>query len=600
MVKIPRYKEQNINLPTGQTDLTSSAVGSQTLSGVADSIRKLVSDVGAKRNANAYRIRRLEIETNVQLGRSLIYKDAQSFLDSLVDRDDFVDPDQWLLEYQSNIPKLEKKYKKQFDKETWTEFQPYFNSQVWETESKIKTQINTQKIKNAGVAFSQSKEVFMDKVDKADSLPEIEAYWNDYQQLLNKNLATNYFDEKFYTEQFVAAQNFKDMSISWLAVKEGEFVQNPFGENEVDWGGVLRNLNEKVDGEYKYIPDLDPDIRKIMITEADNNFKNQTTTHQTMLNKKNKVVKDNFVDEFIEIRNGTENGLLLANDFAVRVGDSSLMPSEKTAILTQFYAWQNKPVGSTNTWDTPQGEQATALAHTLIYEGLIDTDTERGFLTEVFWQGLISPDNYKTLNNKIDDNIKEKNQYKKVLYKNAVVMLANEVGSREMSTLLANVQNLEPEDLALIMQKQFGKTVYDALNYFNQVLAEGESQGFNYVNMLSNKSSPNYIMDDMVAFAQKARDSKENENYEDFNWITDIDPTKPYTLATGVWFEGKQPVIPNFEIPLRNDGETIPKYLKRVQLKYKAIRSDLPSTVSGTQFEQDFDINTLDITPTLE
>jgi hypothetical protein len=598
MVKIPRYKEQDVNLPTGQTDLTSSAVGSRTLSGVADSIRKLVSDVGEKRNANAYRIRRLEIQTNVQLGQSLIYKDTQSFLDSLVDRDDFVDPDQWLLEYQSNIPKLEKKYKKQFDKETWTEFQPYFNSQVWETESKIKTQINTQKIKNAGVAFSQSKEVFMDKVDKADNLPEIEAHWEGYKQLLNKSLATNYFDEKFYTEQFVSAQNFKDMSISWLAVKEGEFVQNPFGENEVDWGGVLRNLNEKVDGEYKYNPDLDPDIRKIMITEADNNFKNQTTTHQTMLNKKNKVVKDNFVDEFIQIRNGTENGLLLANDFAVRVGDSSLMPSEKTAILTQFYAWQNKSVGSTDTWDTPQGEQATALAHTLIYEGLIDTDTERGFLTEVFWQGLISPDNYRTLNNKIDDNIKEKNQYKKVLYKNAVIMLANEVGSREMSALLSNTANLDTEDLVLAMQKEFGKTVYDALNYFNQVLAEGESQGFNYVNMLSNKSSPNYIMDDMVAFAQKARDEKATS--EEFDWITDIDPTKPYTLATGVWFEGKQPVIPNFEIPLRNDGETIPKYLKRVQLKYKTIRSDLPSTVSGTQFEQDFDINTLDITPTLE
>ena len=105
MVKIPRYKEQDVNLPTGQTDLTSSAVGSQTLSGVADSIRKLVSDVGAKRNANAYRIRRLEIQTNVLLGQSLIYKDTQSFLDSLVDRDDFLNPDEWLIEYQSNIPK---------------------------------------------------------------------------------------------------------------------------------------------------------------------------------------------------------------------------------------------------------------------------------------------------------------------------------------------------------------------------------------------------------------------------------------------------------------------------------------------------------------
>ena len=596
-MKIPRYKEQDVNLPTGQTDLTSSAVGSQTLSGVADSIRKLVSDVGAKRNANAYRIRRLEIETNVQLGRSLIYKDAQSFLDSLVDRDDFVDPDQWLLEYQYNIPKLEKKNKKQFDKETWTEFQPYFNSQVWETESKIKTQINTQKIKNAGVAFSQSKEVFMDKVDKADSLPEIEAYWNDYQQLLNKNLATNYFDEKFYTEQFVAAQNFKDMSISWLAVKEGEFVQNPFGENEVDWGGVLRNLNEKVDGEYKYNPDLDPDYRKIMITEADNNFKNQTTTHQTMLNKKNKVVKDNFVDEFIEIRNGTENGLLLANDFAVRVGDSSLMPSEKTAILTQFYAWQNKPVGSTNTWDTPQGIQSSTLAHTFVYMGLIDTETERSFLTEVFMQGFISPDNYRTLNNKIDDNIKEKNQYKKNLYTKAVVMLANEIGDTNLPSLMQNQNWGDIDDVMNAFSTQFSKEVYDTLNYFNQVLAYGESRGFDYANMLAIKGD-NYIMDDMVEFAKKAKNTK--SDYSEFDWITNIDPTKPFTLATGVWFEGKEPILPDYNIPLRNEGETIPAYLQRVKKEFQAKRITMPSVITGTQFDEDYDINTLNISPTLE
>lgn len=596
-MKIPRYKEQDVNLPTGQTDLTSSAVGSQTLSGVADSIRKLVSDVGAKRNANAYRIRRLEIQTNVQLGQSLIYKDTQSFLDSLVDRDDFVDPDQWLLEYQSNIPKLEKKYKKQFDKETWTEFQPYFNSQVWETESKIKTQINTQKIKNAGVAFSQRKEVFMDKVDKADNLPEIEAHWEEYKQLLNKSLATNYFDEKFYTEQFVAAQNFKDMSISWLAVKEGEFVQNPFGENEVDWGGVLRNLNEKVDGEYKYIPDLDPDIRKIMITEADNNFKNQTTTHQTMLNKKNKVVKDNFVDEFIEIRNGTENGLLLANDFAVRVGDSSLMPSEKTAILTQFYAWQNKSVGSTDTWDTPQGIQSSTLAHTFVYMGLIDTETERSFLTEVFMQGFISPDNYRTLNNKIDDNIKEKNQYKKNLYTKAVVMLANEIGDTNLPSLMQNQNWGDIDDVMNAFSTQFSKEIYDTLNYFNQVLAYGESQGFDYANMLAIKGD-NYIMDDMVEFAKKAKDTK--SDYSEFDWITNIDPTKPFTLATGVWFEGKEPILPDYNIPLRNEGETIPAYLQRVKKEFQAKRITMPSVITGTQFDEDYDINTLNISPTLE
>ena len=197
MVKIPRYKEQDVNLPTGQTDLTSSAVGSQTLSGVAESVRKLVSDVGAKRNALAYRMRRLQITTDVQLGERLIFKDTQTFFDSLMDREDFLTPDQWLIEYDADIPKLEKKYKKMFDEETWTEFRPYFEGQIWETQSAIKGEIYKQKIKNAGVAFSQSKETFMDKVDKADSVQKIEAHWESYKQILNKNLATDYFPQDF-------------------------------------------------------------------------------------------------------------------------------------------------------------------------------------------------------------------------------------------------------------------------------------------------------------------------------------------------------------------------------------------------------------------
>jgi len=600
MVKIPRYKEGNVDFQTTQTDLGEGKVASGSATNFADNVRQLAVETHKQRTNLEAKLRRLEIDTHKNLGKTEIYKNVSEFNDSLLDREDFLTPNAWRADYDKKAEKWKKDFKNKYDEQTWTEFEAIFNNQVFEGRTVINQQIRKQKIKNAGVAYHQSVETYKDKLDKATDTSQITSAWLDMQKIIQENKDNNLFDDEITRLLEFELENEANKAIAWLAVKEGEFIQNPFGENEVDWGGVLRNLNEKVDGKYIYNPDLDPDIRKIMISEADGNFKNQYNTHNSMLEKKNRIVKNNFVNEFIEIRNGTENGFLLANDFAVRVGDSSLMPSEKTAILTQFYAWQNKSVGSTDTWDTPQGIQSSTLAHTLVYEGLIDTETERGFLTEVFWQGLISPDNYRTLNNKIDDNIKEKNQYKKVLYKNAVVMLANEVGSREMSALLSNLQDLSSEDLVLAMQTQFGKKVYDSLNYFNQVLAEGESQGFNYVNMLSNKSSPNYIMDDMVAFAQKARDGSKDETYGDFDWITDIDPTKPYTLATGVWFEGKQPVIPNFEIPLRNDGETIPKYLKRVQLKYKTIRSDLPSTVSGTQFEQDFDINTLDITPTLE
>ena len=596
MVKIPRYKEQNINLPTGQTDLTSSAVGSQTLSGVAESVRKLVSDVGAKRNALAYRMRRLQITTEVENGKSLIYREAQSFLDSLVVRDAFLNPDEWLIEYQSNIPKLEKQYKKKFDKETWTEFQPYFNWQIFETESKIKKEINTQKIKNAGVAFSQSKEVFMDKVDKADNFSEIEGHWESYQQLLNKNLATDFFPQEFYTEQFVAAENFKNMSIAWLAVKEGEFMQNPFGENEVDWSGVLRNLKEKVDGEYKYISDLDPDLRKIMITEADKNFSNQYQTHSQMREKKNRAVKKQLTDDLIEIREGTPNGLIISDTFADRIQASDLPETEKRALANSFFTWQQGGAGEL--WETDMGKKASIMAHMVVYNGLIDTETERIFLTELMNNGLLKTEDYRTLNNKIDENIKDKNFYKKTLYKRAIVMIAKEVGDTKAIRLFQDMDLTKVENLADLISPQLSEEVYEAINYFDQVLAEGERQGFNYVNMLSKKGD-NYLMDDVVEFARQVkgyRGAGTIEFSEQFKSMEGFDKNKPYWLAPEVWFYGKEPLLA-MDIPLRNKDENIAQYLTRVSGELRKKGNLLPSTLTGFQFDEDFDLNTFAIIP---
>jgi len=597
MVKIPRYKEGNVDFQTTQTDLGEGKVASGSATNFADNVRQLAVETHKQRTNLEAKLRRLEIDTHKNLGKTEIYKNVSEFNDSLLDREDFLTPNAWRADYDKKAEKWKKDFKNKYDEQTWTEFEAIFNNQVFEGRTVINQQIRKQKIKNAGVAYHQSVETYKDKLDKATDTSQITSAWLDMQKIIQENKDNNLFDDEITRLLEFELENEANKAIAWLAVKEGEFIQNPFGENEVDWGGVLRNLNEKVDGKYIYNPDLDPDIRKIMISEADGNFKNQYNTHNSMLEKKNRIVKNNFVNEFIEIRNGTENGFLLANDFAVRVGDSSLMPSEKTAILTQFYAWQNKSVGSTDTWDTPQGIQSSTLAHTFVYMGLIDTETERSFLTEVFMQGFISPDNYRTLNNKIDDNIKEKNQYKKNLYTKAVVMLANEVGDRDILSLIQNQDFGDIENVMNAMQTKFSQEVYDTLNYFNQVLAFGESKGFDYANMLAIKGN-NYIMDDMVEFAKKARDN--TKDFSKMEWAVGIDPERPFALATGVWFEGKQPILPDYNIPLRNEGETIPAYLQRVQKEFKAKRITMPSVITGTQYDEDFDINTLNILPDLE
>jgi len=600
MVKIPRYKEGTINFQTTQTDLGEGKIASGSATNFANNVRQLAVETHKQKTNLEAKLRRLEINTNKDLGTSLVYKDVTEYNDSLLDREDYLTPDNWLNDYNNNVDKWKKKYKKQFDEQTWTELEPIFNSTIFEGRTKINQQIRSQKIKNAGVAYNQSVETFKDQIDKAEDPSQITAAWLSMQDIIKRNRQSNLFDDEVATLQYFELENLKDQAIAWLAVKESELIQNPFGNNETNWEGVLNNLKQKdEDGEYLYVPSLDPDLRKIMISEAESNFSNQTNTHQSMLDKKNKVVKNDFISEFVEIRNGTENGQELARDFATRVSDSSLMPSEKTALLNNFYSWQNSDKTTVEPWETAQGTQATTLANMFVYSGLIDTETERSFLTEIYGNQLISNEMYSKLNNKIDDNIKEKNQYKKTLYKSAILMLADEIGSKELSTLLQDVQGMDAADLMLALQTNYGKEVYDTINYFNQVLAHGESQGFNYVNMLSNQSSPNYIMNNILEFSKEAVKNKSGD-YTKFDWITNIDKDKPFALATGVWFEGKQPILPNYEIPLRKENETIPQYLNRVKKEFTAKSLELPSVISGTQFEEDFDFNTLNILPDLQ
>ena len=596
MVKIPRYKEQNINLPTGQTDLTSSAVGSQTLSGVAESVRKLVSDVGAKRNALAYRMRRLEIGTNVQLGSKLIYNDTQTFFDSLMDREDFLDPDQWLRDYDEIRPKLEKKYKKMFDEETWTEFRPYFEGQVWETQSAIKQEINTQKIKNAGVAFSQSKEVFMDKVDKADSVQKIEAHWESYKQILNKNLATDYFPQEFYTEQFVAAENFKNMSIAWLAVKEGEFVQNPFGENEVDWSGVLRNLKEKVDGEYKYISDLDPDIRKEMIKEATGNFNNQDAAHTKQYSLYEKATFDDLGSLLLKYEAGdTDSG----KNFLKKVDDSNLRTETKRAMRNWYIAATNN---LNQGGSFQENTDAKAIATAMVMSGYIDTEEERMIILQLGIDGHLKSSSVISLINNSIKVADAKNSWKTTLYKRAVNTIASQLGGGTDFLEALQMMMTSGGDIGAELMKTKNAAAYEAINALDIALSLGEKKNYDYIEMLTDVESDVFLVDKIVKAYKTSQEDVEKAKLEN---ITD-------TIIKNETFEGKWIWNPykfftdkkEIKLPIeysRQEDEELVQYLKRIQKENKKIdpSSRLPSSLTGNWLEG-IDLADFMIVPELE
>ena len=108
----------------------------------------------------------------------------------------------------------------------------------------------------------------------------------------------------------------------------------------------------------------------------------------------------------------------------------------------------------------------------------------------------------------------------------------------------------------------------------------------------------NYIMDDVLAYAKAAKDGKitDNELSKEFEKKLlnekSYDINAPFNLSTEFWFSGKKPdQLTEKDIPVKKEDEGIFEYMMRVQNELKVMGIVLPSTLTGKQFDKDFDIN---------
>ena len=75
---------------------------------------------------------------------------------------------------------------------------------------------------------------------------------------------------------------------------------------------------------------------------------------------------------------------------------------------------------------------------------------------------------------------------------------------------------------------------------------------------------------------------------------------KPYHVARDLWFRNKSPDIKDLPVPVRKDDESITAYLSRTQKYLLNLNMELPSTLSGYQFDSELDLNNLAIVPKID
>ena len=115
-------------------------------------------------------------------------------------------------------------------------------------------------------------------------------------------------------------------------------------------------------------------------------------------------------------------------------------------------------------------------------------------LLDMMGKGLIKPEYATKLITDARKQTKDKNSYKKTLVKNATRMLLKELGVEDKGAVLDQLENVAPENVISVLQSMMSTDnlsveAYNAMNNLNELIAEGERNGFSYENMLANPRS---------------------------------------------------------------------------------------------------------------
>ena len=643
-IRIPKERgTQTVNLPS--TNLLSNVPNA--IAPAFDKLTAFLDVTAARVKAHNDKIEEQRIKNKNTLNTSNFTNDVNQILEDIKNSDELTTEgiESYNEYWNSKILKLRKTYKDLY-KDDEVAYERWISNEmqiIGKGEVKVWTLRNEKVLAQAKVTYDLESIAITGEVN---DLLVTDAIWEKVALLTNEKQKsiTDMLTKDKYSVSDPAGEIQKIELISWKKILEtlaGSFT-NSDGEKQINYQNVfkiLSKLDEGADvnkilteivgegprdeiGRIKILgkkntffgKKMIEDIRTKMLTWAKAKSEQQVTVNKAITLRNNKIIKSDLVNDLLKMESNQLDAMKIADTYAQRIlewadgGDKSIM-EDKTTLMKAFLNWQKGD--RVRLYDTPVGDHSLNIATIIAQMGLADTETEKSFFNHLLLNDVIRSEDYIKLTNKVDSNILKKNAYKKPLYKAAISMLSAEIGDKDLARLLQSVitrdgglkrdeKGVQVIDYESLVGTKYSKEVYDTLNYFNLVLGEGEKQGFSYINMLTKVpgKTTNYIMDDVLAYAKAAKDGKITDNeltkefYNKLLMEKSFDTNAPFNLSTEFWFSGKKPdQLTEKDIPVKKENEGIFEYMMRVQNELKVMGIVLPSTLTGKQFDQDFDIN---------
>ena len=609
-MKIPRYEGVGSSkLDTGRS-LTSGTSASNALAQIGSQTINTVLQYGASQNSLNAKLRRLEIQTNIENGSSGIYNDTQIFLDNTKTSEFWNSPDKWIDDYNKMVPKWTKKYKETMDEQTWKEFEPHFNKKIFEQATNLRELVYNQKVNNGVMALDKATTTYNTELANATDAKQIATLHTTYTQLTLKRFDQILGGGKEFTEANNNAYNSANAALILLKAKEiNGIITDPDGRTVTNHKAVLQNLknpNYKIVGLNGEEIGVNHPIRQALIKSQGTLFSNQDANWTKIRGEKSYNDNLSFNKELVAFLNGNTEGM---DTFLGRLeNNKNLEPSQISALRTAFKTTQDAIKNGTSTWDTVAGQNTKSILTFLVNSGVIDTKSEMQVINNAQLNGLLKPEDATTLLENSKKYTKERNKIKLGMTNNAIRMVAKELNINtsfldKFQTLMAGPEAPQGDEafgilMGLAQASNNPKEAYEAMLNINQLLAEGESKGFSWKEMLMDKGGPNYILDDIINV------HKENINAKSLSkWTEGLDTDQENAavkilggtyVITDAYFDGKQATKQKIEMPQRKEGETIGAYVERIgSIIPKKTDHYLPSWVSNDMSVGDLEVSGL-------
>ena len=609
-MKIPRYEGVGSSkLDTGRS-LTSGTSASNALAQIGASTINTVLQYGASQNALNAKLRRLEIQTNIENGSSGIYNDTQIFLDNTKTSEFWNSPDKWIDDYNKMIPKWTKKYKETMDEQTWKEFEPHFNKKIFEQATNLRELVYNQKVNNGVMALDKATTTYNTELANATDEKQIATLHTTYTQLTLKRFDQILGGGEEFTKASNDAYNNANAALILLKAKEiNGITTDPDGRTVTNHKAVLQNLknpNYKIVGLNGEEIGVNHPIRKALIESEGTLFSNQDANWTKIRDEKSYNDNLSFNKELVAFLNGNTEGM---DTFLGRLeNNKNLEPSQISALRTAFKTTQDAIKNGTSSWDTVAGQNTKSILTFLVNSGVIDTKAEMQVINNAQLNGLLKPEDATTLLENSKKYTKERNKIKLGMTNNAIRMVAKELNIDtsfldKFKNMMAGPEAPQGDEafgvlMGLAQASNNPKEAYEAMLNINQLLAEGEAKGFSWKEMLMDKGGPNYILDDIIAV------HKENINAKSLTkWTEGLDTDQENAavqilggsyVITDAYFDGKQATKQKIEMPQRKDGETIGAYVERIgSIIPKKTDHYLPSWVSNDMSVGDLEVSGL-------